>query len=343
MIKHRRLKLALKLGLFLAVFLLAGAVGGMAYFHYGDPRHTCASCHEMTGQHADWAASAHSTLHCRNCHGGSLTLDVHALKSHVNRVVQHLKGPQDRPIRLAERDVLQVQEACRACHPQTFADWQGSRHAATYAHFFLDAAHNKTELLSPDCLRCHGMFFDGQIQDLVAPLTTTGPWALKDAHQAAQPAIPCLACHQVHAPAATATGGAQIYVRREQAHFAATLLPAAGITQGARAVRVSTDPRQRLCVQCHAPNAFRQLGSSDDRTPAGVHEGLGCLDCHKTHSGSAKNSCSTCHPASSHCGRDVEAMDTTFHDAKSKHNVHSVACADCHNGQRPGVKLTAGR
>ena len=38
--------------------------------------------------------------------------------------------------------------------------------------------------------------------------------------------------------------------------------------QGDRAVRVSSDPRQRLCVQCHAPNAFRQLGSEDDRTPA---------------------------------------------------------------------------
>jgi hypothetical protein len=130
-------------------------------------------------------------------------------------------------------------------------------------------------------------------------------------------------------------GAAQLYVRREQTHFPAAMLTATGMTQGGREVKLSTDPRQRLCVQCHAPNAMRQAGSSDDRTPTGFHEGLSCLDCHATHSGSAKASCAACHPASSHCGLDVEKMDTTFRDLKSKHNIHSVSCGDCHNGQRP--------
>lgn len=336
MSEKRRFKKIILLGALLAVFVAAGGVGGMAYFHFGDPQHTCASCHEMGGVHAAWSGSAHSTLHCRNCHGGSLTLDAHALRQHANRVVQHFKGVEDKPIRLAERDALAANESCRACHPQSYKDWQGGPHAATYARLFLDEKHNRMENLAPECLRCHGMFFDGHIGDLVKPLDAKGPWTM-DAAQAQKPAIPCLACHQVHT-AAGAAQAAQLYVRREQTHFAASLLPVANITQGGRPVRESSDPRQRLCVQCHAPNAFRECGSQDDRTPTGVHEGLSCLDCHQTHTGSAKASCGSCHPASSHCGLDVEKMDTTFRDASSKHNVHFVGCGDCHNGQRPVKK-----
>jgi hypothetical protein len=40
----------------------------------------------------------------------------------------------------------------------------------------------------------------------------------------------------------------------------------------------------------------------------------------------------------SHCGIDVEKMDTTFADAKSKHNVHWVRCADCHQHGIPKAK-----
>jgi hypothetical protein len=330
----RRFKLVCAAGLFTSVFLLACGVGSLAWFHFGNPTNTCASCHEMTGVHSAWSASSHRTLHCRNCHGGSLTLDVHALRSHVNRLVQHFRRSPDQPIRLTEEHVLALQEACRACHPQSFADWQSSRHSATYARIFLDITHNRTEQLAADCLRCHGMFFGGNIEDLVKPISTTGPWALNDAAKASQPAIPCLACHQVHTPAA-GFQSAHLYVRREQASFSADLLPITPITQGDHPVKVSPDPRQRLCTQCHAPNAFRQLGSADDRTPSGVHEGLSCLDCHSSHSNSAKASCAACHPSNSHCGLDVEKMDTSFRSTGSKHNIHFVACGDCHNGQRP--------
>jgi hypothetical protein len=333
----RPIKIVCATVFFAAVFLAAAAVGSLAWFHYGHPDNTCASCHEMTGVHSAWSASSHRTLHCRNCHGGSLTLDVHALRAHVRRVVQHFRRSPDQPIRLTEANVLALQEACRRCHPQSYADWQGSRHSATYAKVFLDKKQNEGEQLSADCLRCHGMFFDGDIGGLVEPISTNGLWALLDAAKAAQPVIPCLACHQVHTPAA---GGrsAQLYVRHERASFAADRLPITPTTQGDRAVRISPDARQRLCVQCHAPNAFRQLGSADDRTPCGVHEGLSCLDCHSPHSNSAKASCSACHPADSHCGLDVTLMDTTFLSAASRHNIHFVSCADCHNGRRPAKK-----
>ena len=195
----------------------------------------------MTGVHSAWSASSHRTLHCRNCHGGSLTLDVHALRAHVNRVVQHFRRSPNQPIRLREGDVLALQQACRACHPQSFADWQSSRHSATYARFFLNAAHNQSEQLSPDCLRCHGMFFDGNIEDLLTPISTTGPWSLKDAAKAGQPAIPCLACHQIHTPA-PGFQPPHLYVRHEQASFSANLLPIAPVS---RAITPSESRRTR--------------------------------------------------------------------------------------------------
>ena len=117
-----RRKLYLTVALVPVVFLLAASAGGMAWFHFGNPNDTCASCHEMAGTHSAWAGSSHSSLHCRNCHGGSLTLDAHALRAHVNRVVQHFRRAPDQPIRLTENELLKVHESCRKCHPQSYAD-----------------------------------------------------------------------------------------------------------------------------------------------------------------------------------------------------------------------------
>jgi hypothetical protein len=334
MTMSRGTRMVLAGGLYVVVFLLTTAVGSMGYFHYGKPENTCASCHEMTGAHSSWTSSAHGTLHCRDCHGGSLTLDTHALKAHVNRVVRHFTRAPAETIRLKEDDVLRVNASCRVCHPQAFAEWSAGGHSSSYAHFFLDPTHNRAERLASDCLRCHGMFFDGKIEDLVSPISVAGPWSLKEPSNAAQPAIPCLACHQVHA-AAAGVRPLNLYVRRELSYLPVGLLPPVSVTQGERPVRVSSDPRQRLCVQCHAPSAFRHRGTGDDRTPVGVHEGLSCLDCHTGHSNSAKASCASCHPASSHCGINVERMDTSFLSLTSGHNIHSVACGDCHNGARP--------
>ena len=316
-------------GLYSGVFLVLCAVGGLGYFHFGNPRDTCLSCHEMTGVYSNWTASSHRSIHCRDCHGGALTLDVHALDAHVNRVVRHFTGDPNKPVRLLEKHVAGLHESCGKCHPQAAADWQASRHATTYGRIFLDPAHNVKAPPANDCFRCHGMFFPSDIGDLLSVGGARHPGAFKDPAKDKQPAIPCLACHQVHAPADT-TRLAGLYDHREQSHFPAGLLPVAAVYQGDRAVKVSRDPRQRSCVFCHAPDATHQLGTSDDRTPAGVHEGLSCLDCHLTHNNSAKASCAACHPADSHCGIEVQKMDTTFLSAQSKHNIHTVACQDCH-------------
>ena len=318
-----------------ALFVSAAAIGSMGYFHFGDPEHACNSCHEMNGVHAGWSVSAHQTVHCRQCHGGSLTLNLHALQSHANRVVQHVTGASGDVVPFTESHALAAHDSCRACHPQTFADWESSRHATTYATILLDPKQNSFEHPAEDCLRCHGMFHQGGIEALVTPLDTTGPWELTDPAQAARPAIPCLACHQIHASAAIAPAVA-FYDPRERTHIAAGALPIPIISSGGQAVRVSLDPRQRLCQQCHAPSAAHQLGTSDDRTPAGVHEGLSCLDCHQTHARTTQASCNNCHPGQSNCGLDVKLMDTTFLSPDSAHNIHTVSCLDCHPDGRPG-------
>jgi hypothetical protein len=43
----------------------------------------------------------------------------------------------------------------------------------------------------------------------------------------------------------------------------------------------------------------------------------------------------------SHCGIDVEKMDTTFVSASSPHNIHWVKCADCHQHGIPKPKTHA--
>jgi len=345
---------------YIGVFVAATALGALGYFHFANPENTCASCHEMTNMHSDWSVSAHRTLHCRSCHGGALTLDMHALAAHGRRIVRHLSSTPVQTIRLKEEHVLALHERCGSCHPQAYRDWQASRHSANFARLFLDGTRNRIEPPGDDCLRCHGQFVDGDIASVVVlkngdatPLsriseTATGAsrpqqasphsqWVLTDASRAAQPAIPCLSCHQVHAAAAT-TQVASFYSRREQVHIPAAVLMPTKILRGGSPVRVSRDVRQRVCVQCHAPTAAHVLGTSDDRTPTGVHEGLSCRDCHTSHNNSALHSCKACHPADSHCGLEVEKMDTTFRDPKSTHNIHWVSCADCHPNGVPRGK-----
>ena len=329
------------LGGYAAAFVIASAVGSMTYFHFGDPQQTCASCHEMGGVHAAWSQSAHRSLHCRNCHGGSLTLDLHALQAHVNRVVQHVAGDLSKPIHLAERDVLHAHQSCQTCHPQSFADWQSSRHATTYTRIFLDPEHNRAELPADDCLRCHGMFYHQSIQNLVTPLNQTGPWALRDPAKAVQPAIPCLACHQIHTRSGQDQAAkAHFYDCRDERYFPVTDLPAPAMAHEGQPIRLTADSRSRLCTQCHAPSLAQahQPGTGDDRTPRGVHEGLSCLDCHHPHTNSARASCRSCHPAQSHCRLDVEKMDTSFLTKTSRHDIHTVACRDCHPQGTPAAK-----
>jgi len=244
---------------------------------------------------------------------------------------------------------------CRKCHQQEYADWAAGPHAVTYREIFLDDNHNHQQHLMDDCLRCHAMHFNGGIRDLVTPLDTKGPWRLRDPKLAEQPAIPCLACHQMHREGALLVRSAvkpvnpgpsqeifppslALFDRREMDFVALGRLPLSAMHDGDRTIKISPDIRQALCYQCHAPLDTMKVGTGDDRTPVGVHEGLSCLACHQGHGQNTRPSCATCHPQFSNCGLDVETMDTTFKSTTSQHNIHSVKCIDCHTQGVPKRK-----
>jgi hypothetical protein len=331
------------------VVIAALVIPAASFVYEGSGGESCARCHEILRNVNSWSRSTHRGVNCKSCHGGLLTTEASFHAGNFRRLWKHLRGQTPEQIEIRNRDVHRLVERCQGCHRQEFAQWQSGPHSATYARIFTDAKQNQKRRLMDDCLRCHGMFFEGGIADLVTPVDTKGPWRLKDAALAGRPAVPCLTCHAMHRegaplparrqerPVAGPAPGQELFrpslalfdVRRRE-HIPAAQLILPVILEQDRAVKISRDPRQGLCYQCHAPPAGSQAGAGDDRTPLGVHEGLSCLACHQKHSQQTRASCATCHPRLSNCGLDVEKMDTTFLNPASKHNVHFVKCADCH-------------
>ncbi len=331
------MKLALFSG-FAAMVVVVALYGVNAYYDSPTGR-GCASCHEMNENVSTAHAAAHRKLACTECHESHLLTNLRHVAVHVG----------DRaPDRLALRheDVLAMTARCQACHRQEYATWAAGKHSATYKRIFTDKDQNSKRRLMDDCFRCHGMHFQGAVRDLVKPLDTKGPWELIRTDMANQPTMPCIACHSMHREGApiTKTGPAAVpslafYDRRERMYFGAASMSIPHMLDGTRLVKMSPDQRQALCYQCHAPRAERLVGSGDDRTPMGVHEGISCVACHQGHNESARASCATCHPKMSNCGLDVEKMDTTFANLGSRHNVHFVKCVDCHEHGVPVKKV----
>lgn len=332
------------------VFLLILA-GGYAGWNAASPERSCASCHEIVPSTEIWKQSAHREVTCSDCHGTALGNGFHSLKEKSAMLFSHLGNKKEsEDIGLNEENVLEVMEACIKCHRDEYASWQGGGHSATYADIFLNEKHNAMERPYPDCFRCHGMYYDGSIADLVEPISTTGPWQLKQQEKASQPVIPCLACHPIHMENSPRlhpesmddpyaifyereerdplTG---LYLRSDRLHLRADKLLKPDMYLGEKSIMVSDDPLQRICVQCHSPNWAHQAGTEDDRTPVGVHEGLSCRACHRGHSNDPRNACKTCHPAVTSCGVDVMTMNTTYMYSESPNNIHSMQCTDCHN------------
>lgn len=338
----------------LAAGLLLMVPGASLYYEAGQGA-GCTSCHEMQSVYEQWHSSTHRGVACENCHGGALTVDASFHWNNANRAYRHLRGDLPEQIGFANRYVQDMTERCRSCHRQEFADWQAGPHSATYQRIFLNGKHNSGHMLMDDCLRCHGMHFEGGVRDLVAPVNREGPWKMTDAGLSERPSMPCLACHEIHrtGPVLSKAGvqgrvpgpsqetyrpSLAFYDRRLQQPVPLAELPLPEMRQGARKVKMSPDQRQALCYQCHAPVSTMQVGTGDDRTGAGVHEGIGCLSCHLKHGQQTRASCSGCHPRFSNCGLDVEKMDTTFRTAGSRHNIHWVTCADCHPAGIPKRK-----
>lgn len=328
----------------LAVLLMIPAASFL--YEAGAPD-ACARCHEMGAPVGEWRHSTHRGVQCSACHGDALTTDPRFHLTNARRVWQHWQGEIPARASIGPNEIRAMLPRCQKCHQQEFASWSNGPHAIAYRSIFLDEQHNSKRHLMDDCLRCHGMHFDGGIRDLVEPLSTKGPWRLRRAALAEEPAIPCLACHSIHRRGAMhaerrleakISGQRQekfrpslaFFDRRSMAPVEVSLLPLPAMREGDRAVRMSPDPRQALCYQCHAPLSTRQVFSGDDRTPVGVHEGISCLACHDHHRQTTRASCANCHPRLSNCGLDVEKMDTTFVSRNSRHNIHTVKCAGCH-------------
>ena len=324
--------------------------GGYKKWNASNPEKTCNSCHEISPSYNTWAASAHRGIKCDNCHGTALSNGWHSLSEKVNMVFSHYSEEMlHENIGLSEAQRLETMERCRNCHQTEYFMWNSSGHSASYSDIFLNETHNKTEQLNFDCLRCHGMFYEGTINDLVTPLSVEGPWSLIDEEKADQATILCMTCHKVHSEGQPSTAPDHsspdsifyarvkenktvgFYSRHELMHFPLEQLPRPVILNQEDTVKTPDDPVYKLCVQCHAPSVWHQAGSHDDHTPVGVHEGISCATCHEKHSNFQRNSCDKCHPAISNCNLDVKAMNTSYYSASSPNNIHFVACSDCHD------------
>ena len=347
------MKIAVILGLILLATLLMVPTASFVY-EAGAPN-ACARCHEMAVPVDQWAGSAHRGVTCAKCHGDALTVNAQFHMTNARRVVEHNFGEVADQARLRPADVFAILQRCQKCHPQEYASWAAGPHSVKYEPIFLDKKHNTERHLMDDCLRCHGMHYQGGIRDLVTPLNNQGPWSFRDASYADKPAIPCLTCHSIHAHGKPLHGFVRkatisrkedvmtpslaFFDRRSQSPVSVSMLPLPAVHDGERVVKMSPDQRQALCYQCHAPLGNTQVNSGDDRTPIGVHEGLSCFACHDKHKQSTRASCATCHPKMSNCGLDVEKMDTSFFNKQSSHNIHFVKCADCHPKGIPAKKI----
>ena len=326
------------------------------YWNSAPAEQTCASCHEISSRVTSLSHSAHREVSCKECHGTALSNGLHSLKEKSMMVIGHLKGKKPDEVRMNEEQYLAVMESCVRCHTSEYAKWKSGGHSANYSHIFLDEKHNSVEQLNYDCLRCHGMFYENSIDELVDNKSTKGPWNLMDKKKATQPTMPCSACHSIHADGEIVQTPdyanpseifynrdgkipeVSFYARSEKTHIPVDLLSKPNITHEGKNIMVSDEPMMRNCVQCHAPNTFHVSATSDDRTPRGVHEGLSCMACHEPHSNDAKNSCIKCHPSISNCNLDVTTMNTTYADAGSPNNIHWVSCTDCHtDGSKKSV------
>jgi hypothetical protein len=312
-----------------------------------DPKYTCAKCHEIAPSHSSWQGSAHANVQCVECHGTALSDGFHSLQEKTGMFVTHLRREINyKDIRLSEEQALQTADRCIRCHQAEHAGWLASGHAVNYREIFMNADHNKMEKPYWDCFRCHGMFYDGHINDLMNLDGEPSAWTIKNKKQELRSAIPCLACHQIHSDnpvteryvASQDTTGRSLrnprtalYMRADKMYLRSDRLTPVVMQENGQPVNRAIDPNTLLCQQCHAPDHQRRAGSQDDRTPIGVHEGISCTACHKVHSNDTRESCMQCHSeVSKNCRIDVRKMNTTYLSKNSSHDIHRLTCVSCH-------------
>ena len=330
---------------FTAMLLL---IAGYTAWNSLAPEYTCTKCHEIEPSHDTWLSSAHVAVKCIDCHGSALSNGFHSLKERTGMIAMHFTGKRYKDdIRLNEEQMLRVADRCIGCHQSEHAGWLVSGHAVNYREIFTNVEHNILEKPSWDCLRCHGMFYEGNINDLMNLDGEPSSWTIKDKKQELRPAIPCLACHQVHVEnpvseryvASIDTSAVPfryprtaLYVRADRMYLRSDMLTPVVMKDSDRPVNRAIDSHTVLCQQCHAPDYMHRAGSQDDRTPVGVHEGISCTACHKVHSNDTRESCVQCHSeVSKNCRLDVRQMNTTYISKNSSNDIHRITCLSCHD------------
>lgn len=251
-------------------------------------------------------------------------------------------------------------QSCQACHPKEYADWSTSGHAMTLSAQLLNKDHNSAELLDQTCVKCHSPELGTEkIANIVGPIDTKGPWQLvgKYAGLGNSPAISCLACHQPHTvkPAGLLPGedfgdestfyrgvpapqvtNLKIYDAFAQKYIDPPMI--APVMNGDQPVPITQSLSNRLCSTCHGtdqaesnlfePNKPAQgdntLGSGDNRTPTGAHQGIACVTCHMaggSHTFNPMNSCSQCH------GKDTSlpSLDYVTNQVRTSYNDPSLS------------------
>jgi len=296
------------------VLLIIVITGSYITWNNVDPKNTCAKCHEISPSHAQWKSSAHAEVRCTECHGTALSEGVNSMINKTNMVFTHFaKDKQNDEIRLNEKQILEVNQRCINCHQAEYAGWLRSGHAVNYREIFLDSEHNAMEKPYWDCLRCHGMFYDGNINDLMSLEGDYTQWNIRNKKQELRPTIPCLSCHQIHTDNPISeryvsmkdssrsiidrNPVTSLYLRADKMYLRSDKLPKVRMFDEGKEITVPSDPNTLLCMQCHAPDYKHQTGSQDDCTVTGVHEGISCIACHKPHSGETRASCLECHPS----------------------------------------------
>jgi hypothetical protein len=225
-------------------------------------------------------------------------------------------------------------KSCQNCHPQQWNEWSRSGHAMTLSAQLLNTAHNSEEQLDQTCVKCHSAELGTvDIGQIVQPLDMTGPWKLvgQYANSGDTPAIPCLECHQPHGPKPSGLlpgmdfGDESSFYRNVPAPQVTNLFifdafaqkhvdpqPIAPVMNGPQAVPIPDTLTNRVCYTCHAtdmaasnlfepntpPSGDNSIGTGDDRTLTGVHQGIPCVTCHMpngSHTFNPMSACGQCH------------------------------------------------
>jgi len=166
--------------------------------------------------------------------------------------------------------------------------------------------HNKTELLTDECITCHAPFQSGKykIGDFVQPVDQKCPWKIVESNAKNWQAITCTTCHD---PTSNAPNKLAFF-------------------DPVKATYMAVNDTIELCEKCHQP------GTDDSRSLKGsAHEGLECARSHfvpgTKMSLDPKQACAQCHPAINPKHPDVTQLDTTYLSSDSQNNIHFVSCA----------------